>query len=576
MPQLPLSFASHFSPCVSYATPTNTVGSHRPASATRPNLSRPMAKPLYTAQNTLFGRATAFNPRRGSTTQLNAYNPVIMPALSSTMKEGRIVSWIANEGDKIEIDDSLLVVESDKADMEVESFVEGYLAKIIVPEGKSAPVGSAVALFADTEEEVERIKDTAELDKVLADVVGAPASEQTPENQESKPESDASPHQQTATTAPTPEHQETTQTTTTTQPARDSQDSATLTTGSPTSSQSSPSDNESLTGRVQASGIAKRKADEWGIDLTKIKGTGHDGRIIAQDVLTARRLNSAPMTSPAPLPSSETPKSASEAPKIEAPITPETPSRSEPTSLPKSEPQRTPAHADDKTLKPLSAFQTAVSNNMVKSLEIPTFPVTKLVSTDALDNLYRELKPHKISKTVLLAKATALALKQHKLINSNYRQDASGQGHIAEPSSINIAIAMRTKKGDLITPVLKNADQANIYELNQRWSELMGKAMDYKLSPDDYSSGTFTISNLGAFGVDSFVSILPPNHGAILAVASSRSELVRTSDTDFSIQSRASCTITCDHRIIDGATAAEFMQTLDQQLDQNNIHDLLK
>lgn len=569
MPQLPLSFVSHFSPCVSYAAPTKTVGSHRPASATKPNLSRPMARPLYTAQNTLFSRAITFNQHRGSATQLNAYNPVIMPALSSTMKEGKIVSWIANEGDKIEVDDSLLVVESDKADMEVESFIKGYLAKIIVPEGNSAPVGSAVAVFADTEEEIERIKDTVELNKVLADVVGAPASEQKENNQEQKTEADSSSHQKTETTAPTPKHQETMQTTTATQPAGNNQDSAALTTSSPTPSTNSASDNAPLTGRVQASGIAKRKADEWGINLTKIKGTGHDGRIIAQDVLAARRLNSAPITSPAPLPASETPK-------IKAPTSPDTPSRPESTSLPKNEPPRTPAHADDMTLKPLSAFQTAVSNNMVKSLEIPTFPVTKLVSTDALDNLYRELKPHKISKTVLLAKATALALKQHKLINSNYRQDASGQGHIAEPSSINIAIAMRTKKGDLITPVLKNADQANIYELNQRWSELMGKAMDYKLSPDDYSSGTFTISNLGAFGVDSFVSILPPNHGAILAVASSRSELVRTSESDFSIQSRASCTITCDHRIIDGATAAEFMQTLDQQLDQDNIHDLLK
>ncbi len=193
---------------------------------------------------------------------------------------------------------------------------------------------------------------------------------------------------------------------------------------------------------------------------------------------------------------------------------------------------------------------------MVGSLSVPEFRVSYTITTDALDKLYKQIKSKGVTMTALLAKAIAVTLQKHPLLNASY----SDQG-IVYHSSINIAVAVAMDDGGLITPVLQNADQIDIYSLSRNWKSLVERARAKQLQPDEYNSGTFTLSNLGMFGVDTFDAILPPGQGSILAVGASRPQVVAT-DGMFGVKQQMQVNITCDHRIIYGSHAAAFLQDL--------------
>ncbi|WMV53996.1 hypothetical protein MTR67_047381 [Solanum verrucosum] len=417
---------------------------------------------------------------------------IFMPALSSTMTEGKIISWMKTEGDKLAKGESVVVVESDKADMDVESFYDGYLASIIVPEGSSAPVGSPIALLAESEDEISLAKSKTP----------TPTSTSTPAAAEAVTE-------EVSTVAA----------------------AVTVTSSSDTGpvkvvSSIHPASEGGK--RVVASPYAKKLAKELGLDLRGVVGSGPNGRIVAKDVEAAA--GSAPIG-----------VAAAAKPSGGAPVAPA---------------------VELGTTVPFTTMQNAVSRNMVESLAVPTFRVGYTITTNALDALYKKVKSKGVTMTALLAKATALALVKHPVVNSSCRDGKS----FTYNSSINIAVAVAID-GGLITPVLQDADKVDLYSLSRKWKELVDKARAKQLQPHEYTTGTFTLSNLGMFGVDRFDAILPPGTGAIMAVGASQPTLVGTKDGQIGMKNQMQVNVTADHRVIYGADLAAFLQTLAQIIE---------
>lgn len=416
---------------------------------------------------------------------------VFMPALSSTMTEGKIVSWVKSPGDKVEKGETVVVVESDKADMDVESFYEGYLATIIVNSGDVAPVGAAIALVAETEAEIETAKQQGTSKTAPAAAPAAAAA---------------------ATVAPQP---------------------AAATASVNGSSRSSD--------RIIASPRAKKLAKELKVNLNTLQGSGPHGRIVAEDVEAA---------------AGKTPTPAA---PVAAPVAPPPPAPAKPAPAPVAIAPVAPGQ-----VVPLTTLQNAVVRNMMASLQVPTFHVGYTITTDNLDKLYKQIKSKGVTMTALLAKAVAVTLQKHPLVNAGYTE----QG-IQYRSAINISVAVAMDDGGLITPVLQNADQIDIYSLSRTWKDLVERSRSKQLQPQEYNSGTFTLSNLGMFGVDRFDAILPPGQGSILAIGASRPQVVATPDGMMGVKQQMQVNITCDHRIIYGAHAAAFLQDLAKLIETN-------
>jgi pyruvate dehydrogenase E2 component (dihydrolipoamide acetyltransferase) len=428
---------------------------------------------------------------------------VFMPALSSTMTEGKIVSWVKSPGDRVEKGETVVIVESDKADMDVESFHEGTLAAIIVGAGETAPVGEAIALLAETEDEIEAAKQQA------AAKAGTGSSQATPAE---------------SATAPAP--------------------AATATVSSAASS--APSNNgasssSQRSGRTIISPRARKLAKELKVDLSSLQGSGPHGRIVAQDIEKAAGKTPSVVQPAAPVPTpaaAPMPAAAAAAPA--------------------------PSTAPLGQVVPFNTLQQAVVRNMTASLAVPTFHVGYTITTDNLDALYKQIKSKGVTMTALLAKAVAVALQKHPLLNACYTE----QG-LQYRAGINVAVAVAMDGGGLITPVLQNADQSDIYSLSRTWRDLVDRSRAKQLQPDEYSSGTFTLSNLGMFGVDRFDAILSPGQGSILAIGASRPTVVATSDGMMGVKRQMQVNITCDHRIIYGADAAAFLKDLADVIENN-------
>ncbi|KAF2297419.1 hypothetical protein GH714_023321 [Hevea brasiliensis] len=380
---------------------------------------------------------------RARTTQVQAkIREIFMPALSSTMTEGKIVSWVKSEGDKLSKGESVVVVESDKADMDVETFYDGCLAAIMVEEGGVASVGSAIALLAETQEEIAEARSKASSSPSSSSAVEpASTSGNTPEPPQ--PDKIAQPAG----------------------PAIPKVAAAVASAVHPASEGGK---------RVVASPYAKKLAKELKMELERVVGSGPMGRIVAKDVEAAAAASLAPAT-----------------PKVGSTVTP-------PTGIVLG------------TVVPFTTMQGAVRRNMVESLAVPTFRVGYTITTNALDALYKKIKSKGVTMTALLAKATALALVKHPVINSSCRD------------------------------------------------------------------GTFTLSNLGMFGVDRFDAILPPgtflfiwiDAGAIMAVGASQPSVVATKDGCIGMKNQMQVNVTADHRVIYGADLASFLQTLAKIIEE--------
>ena len=423
------------------------------------------------------------------------------------MTEGKIVEWLKQPGDKVERGESVLVVESDKADMDVESFNEGYLAAVLMPAGGTAPVGETIGLIVETE---------AEIAEVAAKAPAAPALAPAPAAVPAQAPAPAAPV--TPPTAPV------------------------IAVAAPVVAPAS-----TASGRVVASPRAKKLASQLGVDLGALRGSGPHGRIQAEDVMAA---TGQPITVPRVAEGSGPASAPSAGNGAAAPA---------------------PAPAGDAFGRPgesvgFNTLQNAVNRNMVASLAVPCFRVGYTITTTKLDAFYKQVKPKGVTMTALLAKAVGVVLARHPQVNAATSADGTA---MAFPVSVNVAVAVAMEDGGLITPVLANADKTDIYAMARNWADLVARARSKQLQPEEYSTGTFTLSNLGMFGVDRFDAILPPGTGAILAVAASRPAVVAGKDGSIRVANQMQVNLTCDHRTIYGAHAAAFLKDLAQLIETN-------
>jgi len=437
-----------------------------------------------------------------------------MPALSSTMTEGKIVEWLKKPGDRVGRGESVLVVESDKADMDVESFNEGFLAVVLMPAGGTAPVGETIGLIVETE---------AEIAGVQAQAPAAPAAAAAP--------TPVAAPAAVAPVAPAPGAAAT--------PAAVP---APVPVPVPVSA-AAPAD-----GKVMASPRAKKLASQLGVALGALRGSGPNGRIQGEDVLAAAGQSAgiprvAEGTGPAVVTAFGN-GNGKGAPAAAAPLGQTFGLPGETTAF--------------------NTLQQAVNRNMVASLEVPCFHVGYTITTDKLDAFYKQVKPKGVTMTALLAKAVGVVLARHPQVNA-----ATSPAGMAYPVAVNVAVAVAMDDGGLITPVLANADTTDLYSLSRNWADLVARSRTKQLKPEEYSTGTFTLSNLGMFGVDRFDAILPPGTGAILAVAASRPTVVASKDGSISVKPQMQVNLTCDHRVIYGAHGAAFLKDLAQLIETN-------
>lgn len=426
-----------------------------------------------------------------------------MPALSSTMTEGKIVEWLKQPGDKVGRGESVLVVESDKADMDVESFQDGYLAAVLMPAGSTAPVGETIGLIVETEAEIAdaQAKATSAAPAASAPApTPAPAAVQAPAPTPAPTQAPAAPAPVAASAAPV------------------------------------------ANGRVVASPRAKKLASQMGVDLSTVRGSGPHGRIQAEDVEQA---GGQPISVPRVAEGTEAAVAASAAPSAAAP--------SAPAGNSFGRPGDTVA---------FNTLQGAVNRNMEASLAVPCFRVGYTITTDKLDAFSKLVKPKGVTMTALLAKAVAVTLARHSQVNA-----ATTAAGMTYPAEVNVAIAVAMEDGGLITPVLRNADRTDLYEMSRQWKDLVKRSRSKQLQPEEYSTGTFTLSNLGMFGVDRFDAILPPGTGAILAVAASRPTVVAGKDGSIAVKRQMQVNLTADHRVIYGADGAAFLKDLAELIE---------
>ena len=455
------------------------------------------------------------------------------------MKEGKVVSWLKAEGDPISAGEAIMVVESDKADMDVEAFEDGFLAAIVTQEGETGAVGAPVALIAQEEKDIPALQAYASSLSGAAPLVAATAA----------PATAAAPAGPKAAA-----------------PSR----------ASPAASGD----------RFVASPLARKKAEELGVALSSIAGTGPGGRITASDVESAAAgggtpkqagaAASKPSWTPAAGVVAATPTARALAKKAKLDlasivgtgqfgrVTADDVKAA--TGEKKVERKKTGAATSEAVempegTVPMTGMQRAVSNNMMATLNIPEFRVSRDILMDNFDAVYQKVKPNGISVSAMLTKAVALAIEKHPIINSGF-SDENG-GSIVYKPDINIAMAVAID-GGLITPTLMYANERSVADLAENWKELVGKAKSGTLSPAEYNSGTFTISNMGMFGVTHFGAILPAGQGGILAIGGTQETVVPDAQSVMGLKKvkKMTVTLTCDHRQIYGADAALFLKTL--------------
>jgi pyruvate dehydrogenase E2 component (dihydrolipoamide acetyltransferase) len=454
-----------------------------------------------------------------------ATHEIFMPALSSTMTEGKIVEWLKQPGDRVERGESVLVVESDKADMDVEAFQEGFLAAVLMPAGGTAPVGETIGLIVESEEEIAEAAAKAPAAPTAA---AAPAAAPQPAAPAPTPVA-AAPAAPAPAAAPPPAP-----------PAPPA--AAAAPPAAPASTAS---------GRVVASPRARKLAGQLGVDLGALRGSGPHGRIQAEDVLAA---SGQPISVPR--------VSEGSGPAVaSAPATAGGNGAAAPAPAPAGQAFGRPGEA-----VAFNTLQNAVNRNMLASLAVPCFRVGYTITTTRLDAFYKQVKSKGVTMTALLAKAVAVTLARHPQVNAATSADGSA---MAYPAAVNVAVAVAMEDGGLITPVLADADRTDIYQLARTWADLVARARTKQLQPEEYSTGTFTLSNLGMFGVDRFDAILPPGTGAILAVAASRPTVVAGPDGSIRVASQMQVNLTCDHRTIYGTHAAAFLKDLAQLIETN-------
>jgi pyruvate dehydrogenase E2 component (dihydrolipoamide acetyltransferase) len=446
---------------------------------------------------------------------------VHMEALSPTMEEGEVVRWLMDEGDEVAEGDVLAEIETDKATMELVARGSGVLRKQILGEGDTAAVGTVIGVIADADEDIEA---------VLDEVGGPPegGGEEAAGTDEQAAEAEA------------PEAAEAEAGAEAEEVAAEAEPAAQ---GAP-AGESRAATGEPGTDRVKASPLAKRLAADADLDIGRVEGSGPGGRIVKADVERAIEEGV----------SEEEPAKAGEPPKPAA--------AGGPVFV---EPSYDGPEVEE---VPVSQMRKSIAKRLVQSLgPVPTFyltrdvDMTRMMAARERMNERLESQGLKVSVNDLIIKATALALKRHPEVNAQWHDD-----HIKRFHKVDIGVAVAVEDG-LITPVIRGADQKGAAQIGQEVRELAGRAREKKLQPEEYTGATFSISNLGMFGIEEFTAIINPPEAGILAVGAVEDRVV-VEDGEGVIAPRMKITMSCDHRVIDGATGARFLQTLTELLEE--------
>lgn len=455
-------------------------------------------------------------------------NKIIMPKLSPTMEEGQISRWLKKEGDAIEANEAIAEVDTDKATMEVTSLDAGTLLKIIIGDGATAKLGETIGVIGEKGEDVSEFTNGAS-----ANGAGAKQAEEKPKEEKvEEPKKEESKAASVSSSANGSAQKNVAET-----------EGRSYDTERPGAEEDAKKDDSKAEsgGRMIVSPIAARMAAENNVDLKSIKGSGPGGRIIKRDIESAMSGGAQPAEA----------ATAQTEEKVEA--------------VPSSQAgaiQGASRYHDENTSK----MRQVIATRLAESIgPIPTFYLTVEIEMDkALE--FRKLinaslkEDEKVSVNDVIVKATAQALTKHAWVNASY-QDKTVRFY--EDADIGVAVAI---EDGLITPVIRGANRKGIAEISKEIKELAGRARERKLQPEEYTGATFSISNLGMFGIKEFTAIINPPEAGIFAIGGATpTPVVR--DGEIVIRNIMNVTMSCDHRVIDGATGAKFLQTFKQMLE---------
>ncbi|MDQ7005401.1 MAG: pyruvate dehydrogenase complex dihydrolipoamide acetyltransferase [Ghiorsea sp.] len=428
---------------------------------------------------------------------------IFMTQLSPTMTEGKIARWLKKEGDTLESGEVMLEIETDKATMEVEVIDEGVLHKIIAPEGALIAVGEAIGVIAEDDEEVPAdYEPEGSGQEPIVETHGTPSAVEA----EPTPSVVPAPSEVAATPAP-------------------AVDQAAV-------------DLAANDKRIKASPLARRLAKQKGVNLAAITGTGPRGRIVKADIENAakRGINLGGASFVAPTTIRPTPV---------GPM---------------------PYHADEYEAIENSMMRKAIARRLTESKQqVPHFYLSLDVEMDRLMDLRAQLNESadgafKLSVNDFIVKAVSKALVDVPAANASWADSHTYQHKHAH---ISIAVAI---EGGLITPIVRFAEQKGIVDISNEIKELAGKARAGKLKPEEYTGGTFSISNLGMYGIKQFQAIVNPPEGAILAVGGTEERAV-AENGQVVVKKMMTLTLSCDHRVVDGTVGAEYLNALKKHIE---------
>jgi pyruvate dehydrogenase E2 component (dihydrolipoamide acetyltransferase) len=487
-----------------------------------------------------------------------------MPKLSPTMEEGQLSRWLKKEGDKVSMGEPLAEIDTDKATMEMQALSNGVLRKILIGEGESAPLGQLIAIIGEPDEDISALVKEAGSGEAAAEnkqrietsveggqdgaqqetaqvVAGGARTQATIEGQPARGDVGGQPgdkaQQQAATEKP--------------------QSAAAPSSGN--GAQAAPESGQQETqegGRLVVSPIAARMAAEAGINLRSLSGSGPGGRIIKRDIEAAISAGQKSNAVAATASSTATPADAAQQPERHLRAV-------EPLAQPA--PQPSIAGAPPFRDEPSSPMRQTIARRLVTSIgPVPHFFLTTEIEMDKAAELRRGIneldQELKVSINDIIIKVTAQALMQHPQVNASFQEKAIRH---YERADIGVAVAI---EDGLITPVIRSANTKSVGAIAREVRELAARAREKKLSPDEYTGATFSISNLGMMGIDEFTAVINPPEAAILAVgAMTPKPVVR--DGEIVVRQMMRVTMSCDHRVVDGAIGARFLQTFKKILE---------
>ncbi len=453
---------------------------------------------------------------------------VVMAQLSPTMEEGRLVEWKVSEGDEVSQGEVVAEIETDKANMDVEAMGSGVLRKIVLEEGKTAPVGALIGIIADPDEDISALLEEAGAPAGEAEASEAAEAPAAAEGEEEEPEEEpveeeaveeeeeaARPRAGGAAAVEEAEAE-----------AAEEEEAA----GAPERERAAAGRRPGPRGgdgRVKASPVARKIASELGLDLSRIEGSGPAGRVVKADVEAAHLQRGAGAAGPARL---------REAVEEASPM------------------RKTIARRLAQSIGPVPHFFLTIEVDMGRALELRAALNERLARSEEGE------EPARIGVNDLLLKAAAEALVRHPEVNASWEEDA-----VRYHGTVDLGIAVAVEQG-LITPVLRDADRKGLRRIAAEASELIDRARRRRLAPEEYQGATFSVSNLGMYGIDEFTAIINPPEAGILAVGRTAEKPVVV-DGEVVVRRRMRVTMSCDHRVVDGATGARFLATFRAMLE---------